>query len=764
MRRGRLAIAIVCVCVAVGTARAAAQTVVPMTVTGDANRRVDLLVLGDGYTSSQMSQFASDVETLVEAFFNEQPFQEYRAYFNIRRIEVASAESGASHPSSGISRKTAFGAYYGCNNIPSLICIDQAKVSAVMSLVPFQQRDIVLVVVNDTEYGGGAIGTFAVTSVGRSAMDVTLHEIGHSFGWLADEYGGPAPPACSDKTEPAAPNVTKAMDRADIKWSAWIDPVTPIPTTTTAHGIPGLYRGAAYCDYTLFRPTYDSKMRANGRPFEQINSEQLVKRIYECVDPVDSATPPPDAEVTLQPNESRTFSVPVPAPATHDLEVLWRLDGVDQPTTGQASALQFDLSAATLSAGPHTLTAVVADPTTMVRVDPDSLLVESVTWTVAITGDRPDFAVVPDASLRAGLMGAPGNRVTGTVAVQALRGYAGSVNLACSVSPAGPACSVTPSFLAAGSSAGLTLDLASAPVGSYKVLVVASDGQLTRSSAIALSVVVPDFGLASTGAMSGNPGTSQQAIVNVVPLHGYSGTVTVACAVVPAGPACRVSPATVAVGASFTVTVDVGRSNAGTYAVRVTGNDGRNTHSADIQLVVATGDFTVTSLGGMRLTVNRGGPPATVKLTAVPSAGVFNAALTFACSGLPAEAQCTFDPASIAPGATTTVSTTAAITAAGPHQLADNRRHFGARAAFCAAPFVLPVLGVAGCGRRRRDWLWRVGWMALAVAVVVGTTACSKPPQTTQQAGGTPPGTYAVTLTATSGTHAHSTTFVLVVQ
>ena len=72
-----------------------------------------------------------------------------------------------------------------------------------------------------------------------------------------------------------------------IKWNQWIDAATPVPTFSTVNGVPGLYEGAAYCDTGLYRPTFDSKMRSLNRPFEAINTEQLLKRIYNLVDPID---------------------------------------------------------------------------------------------------------------------------------------------------------------------------------------------------------------------------------------------------------------------------------------------------------------------------------------------------------------------------------------------------------------------------------------------------------------------------------------------
>jgi hypothetical protein len=144
------------------------------------------------------------------------------------------------------------------------------------------ERLLVLVLVHDPTYGGSG-GAIAVASTHTAVVELVLHELTHSFGLLADEYGGPPPPVCDAAVEPPETNVTKDL----IKWTSWIDFSTPIPTFATAPGIPGLYQVAKYCDYTLFRPTYNSKMRSLGIAFEQINREQLIKRIYNWVLPID---------------------------------------------------------------------------------------------------------------------------------------------------------------------------------------------------------------------------------------------------------------------------------------------------------------------------------------------------------------------------------------------------------------------------------------------------------------------------------------------
>jgi len=350
---------------------------------GDPANRVDLAILGDGYTAAEVSQYATHVQQLLQALFAQEPLREYQGYFNVHRVDVVSADSGADHPEwdPPAFKNTALGATYYCAGIPQLICVDvSAALTIAADSLPAVQRDLILVLVNDATYGGSG-GAIAVASTHTSVVELVLHELGHSLGLLADEYGGPAPPECDASVEPPEANATMVWTL--IKWASWIDASTPIPTFTTAPGIPGLYQGAKYCDHTLFRPTNNSKMRSLGVPFEQINREQLVKRIYNWVLPIDQWSPAATT-VRLMRGQSQTFAVATPVPLTHALTVAWLLDG-----QLQSSGAVFTLKTLKLLPGSHSLEVIVEDPTPMVRHDPNQLLRAHRTWTVEVVGWLP---------------------------------------------------------------------------------------------------------------------------------------------------------------------------------------------------------------------------------------------------------------------------------------------------------------------------------------------------------------------------------------
>jgi hypothetical protein len=343
---------------------------------GSADNRVDIAILGDGYTASQMDKYKTDVQNAMTLFFDTEPFHEYRNYFNVHRIDVVSSQSGADHPEKALFVNTALDATYNCTGIQRLICVNNGKVFTILgnTLNP-SQRDIVIVIVNDPEYGGSG-GSVAVTSTNVQVLELILHELGHSFGLLADEYGGPPPPACNNTIEPSAANATKATDRDVIKWNHWIDASTPIPTLSTQQGVPGLYEGAVYCDAGLYRPTSGSKMRFLGRPYEQINTEQLIRRIYNFVSPID-VSQPTVTDITLTNAQSQAFSVTPQVTFSNTIKVDWFLDGVFQ-----SSGTAFSVN--NLISGVHVVDAVVKDGTPLVRKDTANLLSESLRWNVTV--------------------------------------------------------------------------------------------------------------------------------------------------------------------------------------------------------------------------------------------------------------------------------------------------------------------------------------------------------------------------------------------
>jgi hypothetical protein len=370
-------------------ARSAWAQAAAVQVTGDSTRRLDILILGDGYTSAELPKYASDVNQFMAGVFLEEPFREYRNYVNVWRLDTPSLESGADHPerTPPVLKNTAFDAQYNCSGIQRLICVSTTKVFTAVNAVLPSQRDLIVVLVNDAEYGGSG-GAIAVASTNAAAVELILHETGHTLAYLADEYTS-QPPACVDTGEPVQVNTTKDTNRDTIKWRMWIEPNTAIPTGSSGSGLVGLFLGSRYCPNTLYRPTYDSKMRSLGRPYEQINTEQFIKRFYDFVDPVENKLPA-STSIAITQNQNQLFSITTPQPATHSLTATWDLNG--QPV---ATGLAYNLSAGNLGTGVYNLTATVSDPTPLVRSDPSGVLRQQISWTVTVSAGGPLPYTVP---------------------------------------------------------------------------------------------------------------------------------------------------------------------------------------------------------------------------------------------------------------------------------------------------------------------------------------------------------------------------------
>jgi hypothetical protein len=261
---------------------------------GPVGQRIDVTFLGDGYTAAEMDRYRTDVAAMDAYLFSQAPFSQYERFFNVHRVDVVSAQSGTDDTCAGTSVNTALGtAYYSTGVDCRLLWTNRDDlVRAAAASAP--AADVVVVIVNTERYGGGAqYGGYSVFYRGAHAGEVMLHELGHSFGLLADEYdetGG----RTYTGPEPTFRNLTTNTDRATTKWRGWINPATPLPTPVTAarqDDVPGLYEGATFGTRGIYRPTYSSKMRTLYRAFERVDHSLLTLRMFELLpDDATSAT------------------------------------------------------------------------------------------------------------------------------------------------------------------------------------------------------------------------------------------------------------------------------------------------------------------------------------------------------------------------------------------------------------------------------------------------------------------------------------------
>lgn len=232
---------------------------------GSPSAKVDIAIVAEGYTSEQMDKFEQDAQRLTDALFTVSPFKENKAAFNVHFIKVPSEEQGTDLPHRNIWRKTALDTrFYTFETDRYISVYNYAPLGKVLANVPYDQ---IIVLVNTKIYGGGGIYNYYSVAVSDNffADYVFIHEFGHAFGGLADEYDD-ADESNADfydvKLEPWEPNITTLV-QFDKKWKNMVDKKTPIPTPL-GKGFDnkvGAFQGAGYNKNDIYRPTPNCIMR-----------------------------------------------------------------------------------------------------------------------------------------------------------------------------------------------------------------------------------------------------------------------------------------------------------------------------------------------------------------------------------------------------------------------------------------------------------------------------------------------------------------------
>ncbi|MBS1223815.1 MAG: von Willebrand factor, type [Proteobacteria bacterium] len=249
---------------------------------GPDSARWNLIILGDGYQASQLTQYHTDVQNFLNTLRLTPPYDELFCGINVHRIDVVSTDSGADDPTlcaggTGATPRTFFDATFcsvgpGGVRLDRLLTVDSSlALSTAASQVTIRHQ--IMVIVNSSKYGGSG-GSIAVCSTNIQSAQIAIHEIGHSAYGLADEYGGDGTGTPSG--EPPQPNVTRDTNRATNKWRALILSTTPLPSSCDgscvssscvppgippASGAVGTYEGGDYSDCNVYRPLPSCYMR-----------------------------------------------------------------------------------------------------------------------------------------------------------------------------------------------------------------------------------------------------------------------------------------------------------------------------------------------------------------------------------------------------------------------------------------------------------------------------------------------------------------------
>ena len=237
---------------------------------GDSKDCIDLAILAEGYTEADMPTFLKDAEAATEAIFSYEPFKSHRKDFNVVVVFSPSENSGVAVPREGKWPRTAFGSHF--DTFYSERYLTTRRVKAINdALLGIPYEHLIILANSDVYGGGGMYNSYLLSSTHHKYyLPVVVHEFGHSFGGLADEYFSEGDLASFGKEQPKEPweqNVTNLKDFRG-KWSHLVKKGTPVPTTEKLQKkYPvGLYEGGAYLSKGIYRASFNCRMRANDCP------------------------------------------------------------------------------------------------------------------------------------------------------------------------------------------------------------------------------------------------------------------------------------------------------------------------------------------------------------------------------------------------------------------------------------------------------------------------------------------------------------------
>ena len=253
-------------------------------ISGSSDSCVDIVILPEGYTESDMGRFISDCNEFAQVLFSFEPYSKYKNRFNIRGILAPSPESGNDIPADSLWAKTLLNSsFYTFDSERYCMTYDYKSVRDLASNAPYDQ---IYILVNSGKYGGGAIYNYYSMSVNsnKNAAKIFIHELGHGFAGLGDEYYNSAE-AYNDfyplDVEPWEPNLTTLVN-FNSKWPHLISKKIPIPTPADKKYLnqTGVFEGGGYVAKGVYRPANDCLMNTFKEDhFCDVCSEAIEKMI-----------------------------------------------------------------------------------------------------------------------------------------------------------------------------------------------------------------------------------------------------------------------------------------------------------------------------------------------------------------------------------------------------------------------------------------------------------------------------------------------------
>ncbi len=339
-------------------------------VSGNNDKRINLVILSEGYQATEFNKFIVDATSFTDAMFIQSPFKEYANYFNVYAIKVPSNESGTDHPGTAtdvtepkspiLDIDTYFNTSFDTSNTHRLLYTYNSSIVYNVLANNFPLYDEPIILVNSSEYGGAG-GAYAVFSNGSNANEVAIHELGHSLFNLSDEY------YAGDIYAKETINMTQETSPTLVKWRNWIE--------TNAVGV--YPHGTTGTSASWYRPHQNCKMRVLGAPFCSVCKEGIIEKIHELVSPIDSFTPV--SNTVDSPSFPLDFQLNLINPIPDTIENEWTLNSVSFALNMDAISVE----ETDLVIGNNTLSVVVNDSSSFLKVDNhETIHVYAVTWTI----------------------------------------------------------------------------------------------------------------------------------------------------------------------------------------------------------------------------------------------------------------------------------------------------------------------------------------------------------------------------------------------